>query len=55
MDANPGTNSDAAQRQRLVRMLRDPDGYFADARRAAREHAHRTLTEQLDGHTENDR
>ena len=48
MDAKHGVNSDAAQRQRLVRMLRDPDGYFEQARREAREHAQRLVSEQLD-------
>ncbi|HEY0815524.1 MAG TPA: hypothetical protein VGE11_19820 [Pseudonocardia sp.] len=50
MDPNHGPNSDAAQRQRLVRILRDPDGYFAQARREAREHARQLVSEQLDGH-----
>ena len=48
MDANPD-NSDASQERRLARLLRDPAGYFADARRAAREHAHRAVTQQIEG------
>lgn len=50
VDPNHGANSDAAQRQRLSRLLRDPDGYFAQARREAREHARRLVGERLDGH-----
>ena len=41
------TNGDAAARQRLVRLLRDPGGYFARARREAQEHARRMLRERL--------
>jgi hypothetical protein len=42
-------NSDASQRRRLALLLRDPAGYFAAARRAARERAHRSVAAQLDG------
>lgn len=48
MDTNQG-NSDASQRRRLAQLLHDPAGYFAAARRAARERAHRSVTQQLDG------
>ena len=41
------SNGDAAARQRLVRLLRDPGGYFARARREAQEHARRVLRERL--------
>lgn len=37
---------DAIARQRLVRLLRDPDSYFALARKEAREHARRLLAER---------
>jgi hypothetical protein len=40
-------NGDAAARQRLVRLLRDPGGYFARARREAQEHARRMVRERL--------
>jgi hypothetical protein len=43
---NPN-NGDAVARQRLVRLLRDPGGYFARARREAQEHARRMLRERL--------
>lgn len=39
---------DATQRVRLARILSDPTGYFANARRDAHEHARRFLTEQLE-------
>jgi hypothetical protein len=42
-------NSDASQRRRLARLLQDPAEYFAAARRAARERAHRSVTEQIEG------
>jgi hypothetical protein len=42
-------NGDASQRRRLARLLHDPAGYFAAARRAAREQAHRSVTEQIEG------
>ena len=41
------SNADAAARQRLVRLLRDPGDYFARARREAQEHARRVLRERL--------
>jgi hypothetical protein len=41
------SNGDAAARQRLVQLLRDPGGYFARARREAQEHARRVLRERL--------
>ena len=41
------SNGDAVARQRLVRLLRDPGGYFARARREAQEHARRMLRERL--------
>jgi hypothetical protein len=41
------TNGDAAARQRLLRLLRDPGAYFARARREAQEHARRMLRERL--------
>jgi hypothetical protein len=41
------TNGDAEARQRLVRLLRDPGGYFARARREAQEHARRMLRKRL--------
>lgn len=44
---NSSGNGDAATRQRLVRLLRDPGGYFARARREAQEHARRVLRERL--------
>jgi hypothetical protein len=46
------TSGDTATKARLVRMLRDPDGYFDQARREAREQAKRFLSERLDGHPE---
>ena len=45
--AESATNADAATRQRLVRLLRDPGDYFARARREAQEHARRVLRERL--------
>jgi hypothetical protein len=39
-------SGDAVARQRLVQLLSDPDGYFAQARREAREHARRIVTER---------
>jgi hypothetical protein len=44
-------NSDASQRRRLARLLHDPAGYFAAARREARERAHRSVTRQIEGRT----
>jgi hypothetical protein len=41
------SNGDAIARQRLVRLLRDPGGYFARARREAQEHARQILRERL--------
>jgi hypothetical protein len=41
-------NGDDVQRARLARILRDPAGYFADARRQAHEQARRILAERLD-------
>lgn len=41
------SNGDTAARQRLVRLLRDPGGYFARARREAQQHARRVLRERL--------
>ena len=40
---------DALARQRLVQLLRDPDSYFARARKEAREHARRLVVEHSDG------
>ena len=37
------SNGDDVQRARLARLLSDPAGYFADARRRAHEHAKRIL------------
>ena len=37
---------DALARQRLVQLLRDPDSYFARARKEAREHARRVVIER---------
>lgn len=44
-------NSDASQRRRLAQLLHDPAGYFAAARREARERAHRSVTRQIEGRT----
>jgi hypothetical protein len=40
-------NSDAVQRARLARLLRDPATYFADARQQAHEQARRLLADRL--------
>jgi hypothetical protein len=40
---------DALARQRLVRLLQDPDSYFARARKEAREHARRLVSERGEG------
>jgi hypothetical protein len=45
-------NGDDVQRARLARLLRDPAGYFADARRRAHEQARRLLDARLDGNGE---
>jgi hypothetical protein len=42
------SNGDDVQRARLARLLSDPAGYFADARRRAHEHARRILAARLD-------
>jgi hypothetical protein len=42
------SNGDDAQRARLARLLRDPDSYFADARRQAHEQARKLLAARLD-------
>jgi hypothetical protein len=47
MDVDNLSNGDAAAQQRLARLLRDPGGYFARARREAQEHARRMLRERL--------
>jgi hypothetical protein len=39
------SSGEALARQRLVQLLRDPDSYFARARKEAREHAHRLVIE----------
>lgn len=48
MTDDRSTNADASQRLRLARLLRDPAGYFADARREAHEQARRILAAQLE-------
>jgi hypothetical protein len=40
---------EALARQRLVQLLRDPDSYFARARKEAREHARRLVVEHSEG------
>lgn len=47
MDADQA-HGDAEQRSRVDHLLRDPVGYFADARREAREHARQTVLAHLD-------
>jgi hypothetical protein len=39
-------SGDAIARQRLGQLLRDPDSYFARARKEAREHARRVVIER---------
>ena len=46
--ANDRSNGDDVQRARLARLLRDPAGYFADARRQAHEQARKLLADRLD-------
>ncbi|HLU59287.1 MAG TPA: hypothetical protein VKZ81_27815 [Pseudonocardia sp.] len=43
-------NGDDVQRARLARLLSDPVGYFADARRHAHEQAKRLLEARLHEH-----
>lgn len=47
VDGTRNGNGDAAQRARLARILADPQGYFAEARRAAREEARRLVAARL--------
>ena len=46
--ANARNNGDDVQRARLAKLLRDPSGYFADARRQAHEQARRLVDARLD-------
>jgi hypothetical protein len=39
---------DHTQRSRLARILRDPDGYYAEARRLARDEAKRTVARSME-------
>lgn len=48
MDVSSRSNGDDVQRARLARLLRDPDTYFAEARRRAHEQARRLLAARLD-------
>lgn len=41
-------SGDAQQRMQLARILRDPSGYYADARREAHKQARRMLAEELE-------
>jgi hypothetical protein len=43
------SSGEALARQRLVQLLRDPDSYFARARKEAREHARRLVVEHGKG------
>jgi hypothetical protein len=47
ISCNGNGNGDETQRLRLARILRDPTGYYADARKEAHAHARRFLATRL--------
>ncbi len=47
VDTRRNGSGDAAQRARLARILSDPAGYFAEARRSAHDQARRLVAAQL--------